>query len=106
MNNNINNIFDLLFTDHYKVLKILYENQIKINDKEKFSPLTQIEIAQMIGISKITANSIFKELYNHDLIYQYNGKKGKYCLTSKAQVILKNISKINKNIYTEHRKEN
>ena len=40
-------------------------------------------------------NSMFKELHRQDLIYPYKGKRGRYCLTEKAQTILKEISKIN-----------
>lgn len=89
------NILELLLTDYYRILRVLYENQVKINENEKFAPLTQMEVAELIGVSKITMNSMFKELHRQDLIYTYKGKKGRYCLTVKAQTILKEISKIN-----------
>lgn len=88
-------ILDLLLTDYYRILRVLDENQVKINNNEKFVPLTQIEVAELIGVSKITMNSMFKELHRQDLIYPYKGKRGIYCLTEKAQTILKEISKIN-----------
>lgn len=90
-------ILDLLLTDYYRILRILYENQVKINNNEKFVPLTQIEVAELIGVSKITMNSMFKELHRQEFIYPYKGKRGRYCLTEKAQTILKEISKINNN---------
>lgn len=88
-------ILDLLLTDYYKILRVLYENQVKINNNEKFVPLTQIEIAEIMGVSKITMNSMFKELQRQNLIYRYKGRRGRYCLTDKAQVILEEIIKIN-----------
>ena len=88
-------ILDLLLTDYYRILRVLDENQVKINNNEKFVPLTQIEVAELIGVSKITMNSMFKELHRQDLIYPYKGKRGRYCFTEKAQTILKEISKIN-----------
>ncbi len=57
-------ILDLLLTDYYKILRVLYENQVNISNNEKFVPLTQIEVAEIIGVSKITMNSMFKELQN------------------------------------------
>lgn len=86
---------DLLLTDYYKILRVLYENQVNISNNEKFVPLTQIEVAEIIGVSKITMNSMFKELHRHKLIYPYKGKKGRYCLSENAEIIIKEIIKIN-----------
>lgn len=88
-------ILDLLLTDYYKILRVLYENQVNISNNEKFVPLTQIEVAQIIGVSKITMNSMFKELQRNKLIYPYRGKKGIYCLSKNAEQIMKEIMKIN-----------
>lgn len=40
-------------------------------------------------------NSMFKELHRHKLIYPYKGKKGRYCLSENAEIIIKEIIKIN-----------
>lgn len=97
-------VLDLLLTDYYRILRVLDENQVKINNNETFVPLTQIEVAELIGVSKITMNSMFKELHRQDLIYLYKGKRGRYCLTEKAQTILNYISKINNYYLSLNRK--
>lgn len=91
-------ILGLLLTDYYKILRVLYENQVKISNDEEFVPLTQIEVANLIGVSKITMNSMFKELHRYNLIYPYKGKRGRYCLTRNAQTILEEMDKISKYI--------
>lgn len=91
-------ILDLFLTDYYKILRVLDENQVKINNNEKFVPLTQIEVAELIGVSKITMNNMFKELQKQDFIHPYKGKRGLYYLTKKAQIILKEINRIDNDI--------
>lgn len=91
-------ILDLLLTDYYKILQVLHENQVRVNNDEKFVPITQVEVAEIIGVSKITMNSMFKELQSYNLIYPYKGKKGRYCLTDNAQAILEEIDKINNDL--------
>lgn len=90
-----NDIADLLLTDYYRILKVLYENQVKISNNKKFVPLTQLEVAEIIGVSKMTINSMFKELHRNNLIYSYKGKRGRYCLTETTEIILREIEKIN-----------
>ncbi|BDU90707.1 MAG: Rrf2 family transcriptional regulator [Clostridium perfringens] len=91
----IKDSMDLFLTDYYRILKVLDENQVNVNNNEKFVPLTQMEVAKLIGVSKITMNFMFKELHRQKFIYSYKGKKGIYCLSEKSQIILKEIRRIN-----------
>ena len=71
-------------TDYFKVLEILYDNQVTIND-ETFSPITQVEISKMLGLSVITINALFKELKQDEMVLQDGKKARKYILSSEAQ---------------------
>ena len=84
-------IIEKLTTNRYKVLKIMYDNQIAMTSGPIFTPLTQIEIAKFMGVSKITMNAIFKEMQKDGLIYPYNNSKGRYCLSKEAVTIIEHI---------------
>jgi Mn-dependent DtxR family transcriptional regulator len=88
-----NTIKDKLTTDYYKVLEILYANQTTIRDKT-LVPLTQNEVADMLGVHKMTVNAIFKELKADGLVIQAEGKKRTYFLTDEATDICKRIMRI------------
>jgi len=90
----VTNIIDKLTTINYRVLKILYDNQTTLTDGSTFAPITQLEIAQILGISNITVNSIFKDLMKDNLIYLYEGKRGRYCLSDSAKSIVEAIDKL------------
>ena len=47
--------------DRYRILKILYENQVTIGDNV-FTPITQEELATMKKWSKAKVNKILNEL--------------------------------------------
>ena len=53
-------IMALFLNDYYKILRVLYENQVKIGNDVNFTPLTQLEVAEKVGVSKITMNAMFK----------------------------------------------
>lgn len=74
---------DFFINERYKVLICLYERQIEVNGKI-YSPLSQEEISQVVGISKATVNNILKELKKEKYIVQQNRTRGKYTLTEKA----------------------
>ncbi len=44
----------------YKVLKYMYSCQIRLPDGTKYLPLSQAEMAPLIGVSTININKIFK----------------------------------------------
>ena len=51
-------------------------------------------MAPLIGVSTITMNKIFKQLRDDNLLLPIEGKRGKYELTEKAVVIIKNMEKL------------
>ncbi|WP_068268371.1 cyclic nucleotide-binding domain-containing protein [Caviibacter abscessus] len=78
----------VMFTnDKYRLLKFLYDNQIQVK-KDKYIPLSQQEIADMLHISKMKANGIIKELKLNDCIGVYKSIKGKYIITKKGLEII------------------
>lgn len=81
-----------LTTNYYKVLEILYDNIANINH-EQVSIITQIEIAEQLGLSKITVNSLFKELRDDGLIVSRN-MVGRYYLSEDAIKIVETIKSI------------
>ena len=81
-----------LTTNYYKVLEILYDNIENINHQQ-VSIITQIEIAEQLGLSKITVNSLFKELREDGLIVSRN-MVGRYYLSEKAMKIVETIKTI------------
>lgn len=90
----MSNIIEQMTSNTYKVLKILYLNQVKLASGEIVVPLTQQYIADKMSLSIISVNAIFKELMKNKLIVQKG--RGKYVLTDRANDIVKNIEKLNK----------
>lgn len=86
-----NNLVDKLTTNSYKVLKLLFDNQVKMTDGSVFTPMTQIEIAEQIGVSKITMNALFKDLQEEGLVCPHGSRRGRYCLTDKALLVIEYI---------------
>ena len=73
---------------------MLSDNQVQL-DGSTFIPLTQAEIAEKLNLSKVTINGIMKDLQEKNLVYQFEKKNGKYCLTDTARDIVKGIEKLN-----------
>ena len=63
----INPIINELLNDSYKVLKILYDNQVTINN-ETYCPLSQETISKELGVTRVTIGNIMKKLKNNNLI--------------------------------------
>lgn len=80
-----------LVNDSYKVLALLYDNQITIRG-ETYCPLSQKEICESIGITRSTLNLLMKRLKTYGFI-TYTGVK-KYCLSDRAIQIVEKIEKI------------
>ena len=89
----MSNIIEQMTSNTYKVLKILYLNQVKLASGEIVIPLTQQYIADEMSLSLISVNAIFRELMENDLVIQKG--RGKYGLTDRANDIVKNIEKLN-----------
>ena len=79
-----------LISDNYKVLSLLYDNQITI-DGETYCNLTQIEMSNMLNITRMTLSKKLKELKDNNLIIF---EKQKYILTNRSIQIIENIEKI------------
>ena len=79
--------------DRYNLLKLLYDNQIKVKD-DFYIPLSQQEIADIAHYSKIKTNRILNELINMDCLITYQSKRGKYAITDMGHKILILIQKV------------
>ena len=87
-------VIDKMTNNIYKVLKYMYTRQIDSLTGEKYIPLSQVEIAEVFGMSTITANKLFKQLRDDDLLHPLEGKRGKYKFSDKALIILKDMEKL------------
>ncbi|MCX4307047.1 MAG: helix-turn-helix domain-containing protein [Acetatifactor sp.] len=84
------NKIEFFINDRYLVLKTLYEHQIEINNTE-ICPITQQEIADVLGCSKAKVNMVLNELINNGYVQIYNNTKGRYVLTEEAKKIMKKL---------------
>lgn len=80
-----------LLNDSYKVLNILYDNQITINN-ETYCPLSQDAISKELGVTRVTIGNIMKKLKNNNLIFYESSSK--YKLSNEAINLIKKIRKI------------
>ena len=87
----INPIINELLNDSYKVLKILYDNQVTINN-ETYCPLSQEAISKELGVTRVTIGNIMKRLKDKNLIIVEGSRK--YILTNEAIKTIKKIQKI------------
>lgn len=87
-------IIDKMTNNTYKILKYMYSYQIELPDGTKYIPLSQAEMAPLIGVSTITINKLFKQLRDDNLLLPVEGRRGKYELTDKAIVIIKGMEKL------------
>lgn len=80
--------FDLLASDTLKVLKILFDRAIIMNDKtELYCKLSQMEIVEISHFSKSKINQIIIKLKNEGYIEQNNYCK--YIITEKSKKLFK-----------------
>ena len=84
---------EFFLNDNYKLLKLINDYQFE-SDDGSYCPLTQDEMAQKIGCSRMTINSILKKLKNEEYIIQ-NNKNRRYTLSDKSKKIIIQINKIN-----------
>ena len=80
-----------LVNDSYRVLKILYNSQVTINN-ETYCPLSQEEISKELGVTRVTIGNILKKLKSNNLIEIVDNRK--YKLKDAAIIIIKKIEKI------------
>lgn len=74
--------------DKYKLLKFLYDNQIKIKNN-KYIALSQQEIADSLHFSKNKTNKIMQELKKDNFIDTFKNTKGKYIVSNKGNKLLR-----------------
>lgn len=89
MNKDVN----FLLNDYFKILNIIYNNQITIND-ETYCNLSQNEIAILNGTARATVNIALNKLKDMDLIQYDIKQQKKYYLTQRALDILNIINRI------------
>ena len=73
------------------ILKLLYDNQIKVKD-ECYVSLSQQEMADMVHYSKVKTNKIINDLKKLGCTSTFDNQKGKYFLTPKAEHLIKLLS--------------
>ena len=61
-------LIDRMTSEHYKVLKSLYDHKVQMPGDMEYVPLSQIEMARMLDVSKMKMNSIFQQLDKDDLV--------------------------------------
>ena len=66
--------------DNFRVLAYLYDNM----DTSRLVKITQQEVSDALGISRVTINKIFKQLKHGDYIAQDSTKVGRYYLTESS----------------------
>ena len=72
----------------YKLLKFMYDNQIKIKEDEHIS-MAQQEIADILHTAKLKVNLTIKEFKDCGFIENYKGKRDKYIITDKGLKVIK-----------------
>lgn len=82
---------EILFSDYYKVLSVLYDNCTTFKG-ETYCPLSQEEIAKELGITRLTVSNLLKRL--KELGYISFDTPRKYVITKKAKNIIKQIKNI------------
>ena len=75
-------VLEQFANDKYKLLYFLSTKQIDIAGNSYIS-LSQQEIADGVGFSKLKTNGLIKELKALGCLASYNGKNGKYQITEK-----------------------
>ena len=81
---------EALTNDNFKVLSFLYENK----DKSNLIRFTQGEIADDLGFSRPTVNSIFKQLKEAGYLIHDTSKIGRYYLTEDAIKVVETFRKL------------
>lgn len=76
---------DIFTTNTYKVLETMYDNTLAVAGKE-YCPLSQAEIADDLGLSRVAVNKIYKELTEKGYIEMI--ARGKWKLTAQADNLI------------------
>ena len=76
--------------DNFRVLAYLYDNM----DASRLVKITQQEVSDALGISRVTINKIFKQLKDGDYITQDSTKVGRYYLTEASSRLVESFRQI------------
>ena len=82
-----------LVTATYKLLVLLYDNQVIANN-EIYCPLSQDEMATLMNTTRATVNTHLIKLKELGFLETDVGKTKKYILTDRAIQIVEKIEKI------------
>ena len=88
-------LLDKFTSSTYKVLKQIYDCQMKLPDGTSYIPISQAELSRIIGVSTITMNKYFRQFQEDGIITNYGETKGKYQLTDTGIAIIKRIEELN-----------
>ena len=86
------NNLEFFGNSYYKVLKVLYDNQIQVKDK-CYVTLSQQEIADILHFSKLKTNGIIQDLREKGFIANYENKRRKYIITDIGYKVIEIMSK-------------
>ena len=73
--------------DNFRVLAYLYDNM----DPSRLVKITQQEVSDALGISRVTINKIFKQLKAGGYITQDSTKVGRYSLTEASSRLVESF---------------
>lgn len=94
-------LIDKFTSSTYKILKQIYAWQIQLPDGTPYIPISQAELARIVGVSSITMNKYFKQFQEDGVIATYGDVKGKYQLTDKGIIIINKIERLGKELEGE-----
>ena len=75
--------------DNFRVLAYLYDNM----DTSQLVKITQQEVSDALGISRVTINKIFKQLKDGGYLTQDSTKVGRYYLTESSVHLVESFRK-------------
>lgn len=84
-------IMERMTSKEYKLLLQMYKVQAEMPDGRKYVPVSQRELADILGISSMTVNSYYKYFVENGLIELFEDKKSRYTLTEKAITLLESF---------------
>ena len=77
--------------ENFRVLAYMYDNK----NNQHLVKITQQEVSDELGLSRVTINKIFKQLKKSGYIVQDVTKIGRYYLTESGVVVVETFRKIN-----------
>lgn len=87
-------LLDKFTSSTYKVLKQIYDCQMKLPDGSSYIPISQAELSRIIGVSTITMNKYFRQFQEDGIITSYGETKGKYQLTDIGIAIIEKMEEL------------